>query len=120
MAMGSVLTIVNATGSNIMFTNISQVNDDTTWTVKPQAGTLITNRGQVSIEMGNSSVFIAPRGVGADCSFMCQGNFQAGNIYFDDPAVGAHSFSYGNTEVFSYMAQNTSGNNYTVTISLLA
>lgn len=118
MAMGASLEIINQTGSAIMFTQINQVNDDATWSVVPPAGTVIANGGSTTISMGNASVIIAPRGVGASCVFVCQGNFKAGSIYFDDPAVGAHSFDFDQSGVFKYDVQNPTGNSYVVTIAL--
>lgn len=119
MAMGATLQIINSTGSAIMFTGINQVNDDATWSVVPPAGTQIPNGQSVVIGMANSSVFFAPRGVGASCVFVCQSNFAAGEIDFDDPAIGAHSFNFGNTAVFDYTVTNPSGNTYVVQISLV-
>jgi hypothetical protein len=118
MAMGASLQIVNNTGSAIKFTQIAQVNDDATWSVVPPAGTLIKNGSSVTISMGNASIIIAPRGVGASCIFMCQRNFEAGSIYFDDPAVGAHSFDFDQSGVFNYDVQNPTGNSYVVTITI--
>ncbi len=117
MAMSASLTIVNATGATIMFTQVSKVNDDSTWSA-PSVGTSLDTGDSTTIAMGNSSVFFAPQGVGANVYFVCQSNFQLGQIYFDDPAVGEHSFKYGNTAVFSYDTTNSSGNSYTVTVTL--
>ncbi len=117
--MSASLEIKNATGSVIKFSSINQVNDDATWSVAPLAGNPILNGSSVNISMGNSSVFIAPKGVGADCKFICLGGeYDFGQIYFDDPAVGAHSFTFSNEKVFSYTVDNPSSNSYIVTIGL--
>jgi len=118
MAMSASCTITNNTGATIMITNMGEVNDDAAFTA-PAVGTMIPNGQQFTISMGNDSVFFAPRGVGFNMGFICQGNFQLGGIYFDDPAVGAHSFSYTNTPVFNYPTQNPGGNVYTIQIGLV-
>lgn len=118
MSMSASLEIINSTGSNIMFTQINTVNDDATWSVVPPTGTLIPSTQSQSIAMGNSSMIPFVRGVGANCVFMCQSNFKPGTIYFDDPAVGQHSFSFDQSGVFKYDVTNPSGNAYIVTITL--
>lgn len=117
MAMSASLEIMNDTGSSLMFTSIDQVNDDATWSVVPPVGTPIPNGKSVVISMGNSSVFFAPKGVGADCKFVCEGNFKMGQVYFDDPAVGEHTFTYDDQEVFGYAVTNPTGNSYVVTVT---
>ena len=62
--------------------------------------------------------FFAPRGVGADVRFICQGNFEMGQIYFDDPAVGAHSFQFDQSGKFDYAVANLTGNSYVVSVTL--
>ena len=101
MSMSASAKITNNTGSTIMITKMAKVNDDATWTA-PGVGTQVKNGDSFTIAMGNSSAFIAPKGVGFDCGFVCQSNFQVGEIHLDDPAVGAHHFTYGNTGTFSY------------------
>ena len=96
---------------------MGQVNDDSTWSAPP-TGSKYNNGESFTIAMGNSSVPFAPQGVGFNMGFVCQSNFEAGGIYLDDPAVGAHHFTYGNTSVFSYPTQNPSGNSYTIQIEL--
>ena len=119
MSMSASLTIKNNTGSIIKFISIDKVNDDATFSVNPPVNTNIANGASVQIAMGNSSVFFAPKGVGADCKFMCQSNFEAGQVYFSDPAVGSPTFNYGNESVFHYDKTDDGGNAYTVTVSLV-
>lgn len=118
MSMSASLEIVNNTGSNILFTQIGTVNDDATWSVVPPTGTIIPTGKSQSIAMGNSSIIPFVRGVGANCVFMCQNNFKPGTIYFDDPAIGPHSFNFDQSGVFNYDVQNPNGNSYIVTITL--
>ena len=115
--MSASCTITNNTGSAIIITNMGTVNDDAAFTA-PAVGTTIQNGDNFTISMGNDSVFFAPRGVGFNFGFICQGNFTLGGIYLDDPAVGAHQFSYSNTAVFNYPTQNPGGNVYTIQIEL--
>lgn len=118
MAMTASCKLINNTGSMILFTSITQVNDDATWDVNPPAGTQIQDGSSTLIAMGNSSVFFAPQGVGFSAQFVCQSNFQPGGVSLDDPAVGEHSFSLGNTARFNYQITNPQGNDYQVVISL--
>lgn len=115
--MSASLEILNNTGSDIMFTSVDQVNDDATWSA-PSAGQVLSTGNNVVIAMGNSSVFFAPQGVGADVKFICRSNFGMGQIYFDDPAVGAHSFNFDSSGLFNYEVKNPSGNSYIVAITL--
>jgi len=117
MSMSASLQIINNTGSMIMFTSIDTVNDDATWSAPPDGYRLPTGQS-ATISMGNSSVFFAPRGVGADVRFICQGNFEMGQIYFDDPAVGAHSFQFDQSGKFDYAVANPTGNSYVVSVTL--
>jgi hypothetical protein len=117
MAMSASLTILNNTGSDIIFTAVSQVNDDATWSAPGIGDTLSTGNSTV-IAMGNSSVFFAPKGVGANVYFICKSNFAIGQIYFDDPAVGEHSFAFDQSGKFNYAVSNPQGNAYTVAITL--
>ena len=117
MAMAASCTITNNTGSTILITECSQVNDDATWSA-PHPGSRYENGQSFTISMGNDSAPFAPRGVGFSLGFVCQANFEAGGIYFDDPAVGEHHFAYGNTGVFSYPTSNPGGNSYDVDIRL--
>ncbi len=118
MSMSASTKIVNDTGSEIMFSSVSKVNDDQTWDVTPSVGTHIKNGDNCLIAMGNSSVPFAPKGVGFKADFVCQSNFQAGSIHLDDPAVGKHEFKFYNKEVFHFHTTNPSGNTYVVTVSL--
>ncbi|MBE0370348.1 hypothetical protein [Pseudoalteromonas aurantia] len=119
MSISASVTLINKTGSAIKITQCSHVNDDATFS-GISVGDVIENGSSEKLKMGNSSVFLAPRGCGCDISFICQSNFEIGNIVFDDPAVGAHSFSFGNTEVFAYTpGGDTSSSDYTVTVSLI-
>ena len=117
MALSAALTIKDSTGSLIKFTKVSPVNDDSTFS-GIKVGDSLQNGQSATQAMGNSSVVIAPKGCGADIQFVCQSNFEIGEVYLDIPAVGAHSFRYGNQDVFDYQTENPSGNNYTVTVSL--
>lgn len=117
MSMSASLQIINNTGSDIMFSSVEQVNDDATWNA-PSSGQILTTGNNVVIAMGNSSVFFAPKGVGADVRFVCRSNFGLGQIYFNDPAVGAHSFNFDNSGLFKYEVTNPSGNSYVVNITL--
>ena len=115
MALSASLQILNNTGGNILVTNVEQVNDDSTW-VAPSIGTVIPNGQTVTIAMGNSSVFFAPKGCGCNF-FFTDAQFQMGNIYLDIPAVGAHTLNGGST-VFKYVFGNTGGNSYNATIMM--
>jgi hypothetical protein len=117
MSMAASLEILNNTGSMIMFTSIDQVNDDATWSA-PSKGDKLQTGKSATISMGNSSVFFAPRGVGADVRFICAQNFEMGQIYFDDPAVGAHSFQFDQSGNFNYAVTNPTGNSYVVAVTL--
>ncbi|MCE9686762.1 MULTISPECIES: hypothetical protein [Shewanella] len=118
MALSASLEIVNNTSYNIKITGVSKVNDDSTF-AGIKVGDVILPDGSETLAMGNSSVFLAPKGCGADITFIvADDNLDLGNVYLDIPAVGAHSFSYGNETVFAYATQNPSGNNYIVAISL--
>lgn len=119
MAMSATITLVNSTGSMLLITGVNPVNDDATL-VGIKAGDRIPNGASETLVMANSSVFIAPKGVGADITFVCQSNFQPGEIYLDDPAVGQHTFTFGNLPVFSYNVTNPAGNNYFVTVALVS
>ena len=112
MAMGAQCTITNDTGSNIVFSSVGQVNDDSTWSVNPAPGTVIADGGTCVISMGNRSVF--PRGVGFNAQFVAP-SLKTGGIYLDDPAVGAHHFDFSGD--YNYKATNPSSNNYYVTIT---
>jgi hypothetical protein len=117
MAMSASLEILNNTGSDIMFTNVGQVNDDATWSAPNIGDTLATGKS-ATIAMGNSSVFFAPKGVGANVFFISKNTFSIGQIYFDDPAVGEHSFNFDQSGKFNYAVSNPSGNSYVVAITL--
>jgi hypothetical protein len=113
------ITITNNTGSPLTFTTVDQVNDDADWSA-PAVGSTLQPCASVTISMRNKSV-IPPRGVGANIAFTCQINTDSGSIYFDDPAVGAHSFDFGNETVFSYTQANVeSDNSYNITVGLVA
>ncbi|MEP2024841.1 MAG: hypothetical protein ABJH98_13205 [Reichenbachiella sp.] len=112
MAMGASCEIVNNTGHVIVFTTISQVNDDSTWNIKPPVATKIANGDNCLISMGNSSFF--PRGVGFDAQFV-DSNLNPGRIYLDDPAVGKHEFTFNGN--FKFTQTNPSGNSYVITIN---
>jgi hypothetical protein len=119
MAMGASVTIENQTGSVIMVTNCSHINDDPTF-YGIAKGDILKNNESLTLSMGNASVFFAPRGVGCAIEFICQGNFSSGEIKFDDPAVGKHSFTYGGEDKFSYNETNPGGaNSYVISISLI-
>lgn len=116
MAMTASCKITNNTGSEIVITSMGQVNDDASFQAPP-AGTKYANGESFTISMGNDSFPLAPKGVGFDMGFICLGNTQIGGVYLDDPAVGSHSFSYGNTKSFAYTTENPGGNVYDVNIS---
>ena len=118
MAMSASLQIMNNTGSDLMFTSISPVNDDSTWSA-PAEGSVLASGSSDTISMGNSSVIFAPKGVGCNVKFICKDNFELGQIYLDDPAVGSHSFHFGNEGVFDYVVENPTGNSYVVKVLLL-
>lgn len=144
MAISASLKIVNQIaagpnneGTSITLTSISQVNDDATWSV-PQNGTVLqANGAPANLAMGNSSVFIAPKGCGANVNFsynyLQNGEIytQTGQIYLEIPAVGEHTL-WGHTlpvppgnpvpankiPDFKFAITNTGGNSYEVTVSL--
>lgn len=144
MAISASLQIVNQIaagpnneGTSITLTSISQVNDDSTWSV-PENGTVLqANGAPANLAMGNSSVFLAPKGCGANVNFSynyLQGGqiyTQTGQIYLEIPAVGEHTL-WGHTlpapagnpvpankiPDFNFAIVNTGGNSYKVTISL--
>lgn len=113
MAMSASTALVNKTGRMIMFTSITQVNDDSTWDVNPAAGKKIQDGEQCLISMGNSSAFIFPKGVGFEAHFV-DSDFNIGGVTLDDPAIGKHEFSYSGN--FNYKEENPSGNSYVITI----
>ncbi|MDJ0744885.1 MAG: hypothetical protein QNJ32_16185 [Xenococcaceae cyanobacterium MO_167.B27] len=117
MAASASLTLVNKTGSPIKITKVKSINNDSTF-VGINVNDVIENEYQQTQVIGNSSVVIASQGCGAYIGFVCESNFELGEVYLNIPAVGAHSFQYGNKEVFVYKTENTSENNYIVTISL--
>lgn len=119
MPMSASVTVKNETGSVITITDVSKVNDDAVFK-GINIGDKIENTKDETLEMSNKSLIIAPRGVGCSIRFICHSNFQIGEIYLDDPAIGRHWFSYGNQGVFAYAEANPSGNNYTITIRLVA
>lgn len=112
MSMSASCTITNKTGGVIMFTTINKVNDDATWGINPPVRTRLENGQSCQIAMGNSSIF--PRGVGFNATFV-DGNFNVGDIYLDDPAVGAHHFAFNGN--FQFTDSNPAGNSYDVTIN---
>ena len=118
MSMGASCSIKNNTGNTLVVTSVSQVNDDATWSA-PSIGTKIANGESVTISMGNASAFPFVRGVGFDLGFIDLGSAVLGGIYLDDPAVGAHHFSYTNQQIFKYDTTNPSGNTYNVEIGLI-
>lgn len=143
MALSASLTIKNSLqsapeymGSSITFTAIDQVNDDATWSV-PEANSILKSGLTANLAMGNSSVFFAPRGCGANVFFtynyMQDGEIysQYGQIYLEIPAVGEHTL-WGHTNAippgnpkpttaipeFAYaITNNGGGNNYQVEVS---
>ncbi|OMH33607.1 hypothetical protein [Motiliproteus sp. MSK22-1] len=118
MALSASLKIVNHTSYSIKITSVEKVNDDSTF-AGIDVGDVIASDGSETLAMGNSSVFIAPKGCGADIGFVIgDTNMDLGAIRLDIPAVGAHSFSYGNESVVSYDTTNPSGNNYEVAVGL--
>ncbi len=114
MSMSASCEIVNNTGKVIVFTNISQVNDDATWSINPPVGSKIQNGESCLISMGNSSVIFAPRGVGFNAVFV-DADLDTGQVYLDDPAVGAHHFQFGGN--FQFADSNPNGNSYVVEVS---
>jgi hypothetical protein len=118
MSISASLTVVNKTGSLIKITSCTHVNDDATFS-GISTGDTIDNGKDRKLKMGNNSFVLAPRGCGCDIQFICQSNFDSGEIVFDDPAVGEHSFSFGNKNVFAYTVDGDSNSNYTVTINLV-
>lgn len=109
--MSASCTITNNTGGTLVFSNISKVNDDATWSINPPVGTKIENGQSCQIAMGNNSFF--PKGVGFNASFV-DSNLDTGSIYLDDPAVGSYHFSFNGN--FNYSQGNPNGNSYTVDI----
>lgn len=109
--MSASCKITNNTGVTIIFTNISKVNDDATWSIQPLPHTKIANGESCQIAMGNNSIF--PTGVGFKASFV-DANLQAGIIYLDDPAVGEHHFTFNGN--FRYTESNPNGNSYYIAI----
>ncbi|MFT6779343.1 MAG: hypothetical protein ACJAV1_003286 [Paraglaciecola sp.] len=119
MSISASVTVINKTGSSIKITQCTHVNDDATFS-GISTGDVIENGNRQALKMGNSSVFFAARGCGCNIQFISQANFELGNILFDDPAVGEHSFSFGNTDVFAYtVGGDTSKSDYTVTVSVV-
>ena len=116
MSMGASITVVNNTGSTIMFTSVTKVNDDPTFSGISK-GQKLAAAASATLSMANSSAFPFVRGVGANIQFT-NSNFDMGGITLDDPAVGAHSFSYLNGAEFTYHTTNPNGNSYTVVVGL--
>ncbi len=112
MSMGASTQIVNNTSGIIVFTSITKVNDDATWSINPPVGTKIKPGESCTISMGNSSFF--PRGVGFNSEFI-NADLDLGGIYLDDPAVGKHHFNTNGD--FNYAITNSSGNSYVVEVS---
>lgn len=110
--ISATVTMTNNTGNNIKFTNISQTNDDAEWGVNPPAPELVVNGSNVLVSMGNESV-IPPRGLGFNANFF-DSQMNVGSINFDDPAIGAHSFSTSGPFNFAY---TNDGDNYFVSIT---
>ena len=118
MAISASLQIFNSTSNNIKITGVSKVNDDATF-AGIEIGDIIKPDCSETLAMGNSSVFIAPRGCGADVSFViANDNIDIGDIHLDIPAVGKHHFTFANEDVISYEVSNPSGNNYIVRVSV--
>ncbi|MBL4705263.1 MAG: hypothetical protein JKY54_12130 [Flavobacteriales bacterium] len=112
MSMSASCTITNNTGKVIVFSSITKLNDDSTWGVTPPVGTKIANGGTCVVSMGNASVF--PKGVGFNASFV-DASLDSGTISLDDPAVGAHHFSFNGN--FTYTQTNPNGNSYGIIIT---
>lgn len=127
----------NNAGTSITFTSIQQVNDDSTWSV-PENNSVLQSGITANLAMGNSSVFFAPKGCGAQVYFtynyLQNGEIysQYGEIYLEIPAVGEHTL-WGHTlpipngnpvppialPDFTYVITNNGGgNNYQVGISI--
>ncbi|HXM01223.1 MAG TPA: hypothetical protein VN939_01385 [Chthoniobacterales bacterium] len=116
MALSASLEVINNTGSEIVVSDVDQVNDDSTWNA-PSSGTVVLNGQSVIVAMGNSSVFLAPQGCGCNFKFT-NAQSQTGNIYLDVPAVGEHTLNGGTVEnEFTYSFSNPTGNSYIATIS---
>lgn len=119
MALSASLQITNSTGGALLVTNVIQINDDSTWAAPP-TGTVIPSGQSVTIAMGNSSVFFAPKGCGCNF-FFANESFQMGNIYLDIPAIGSYTLNGGSggpPPVFNFAFGNPGGNSYTAVITL--
>lgn len=114
MSMSASCQILNYTGGTIMFTSVTRVNDDATWSVEPSVGTHIEHGKSCTVSMGNSSVFFAPRGVGFKAEFADQ-KLNMGMVYLDDPAIGPHEFKFKGP--FKISEENPRGNSYVVRIN---
>ena len=117
MAASASVRIVNDTDSLILITGVSHVNDDPTFH-GIKSGDRLSSGESKTLSMGNESFIGFPRGVGCDITFVCQENFKPGHVHFDDPAIGKHSFSFGDTSAFHYKTETESDDFYQVKISL--
>lgn len=143
MALSASLSIKNSLssgsdhmGSSIKFTSIDKVFDDSTWAV-PENNSILQSGITANLAMGNSSVFMFPKGCGASVYFtydyMQDGEIysQYGEIHLAIPAVGPHTI-WGQTlpnpagnptpktpiPAFAFSITNTGGgNNYQVDIT---
>jgi hypothetical protein len=116
MAIRANVNIINNTKTSIKIIDISPVND-VSYHTYPEVGSVVEPGGSVHIEVGNLSVFFASRGTGFSFKFIDVEDLELGEVYFDDPAIGAHSFRFGNEKVFKYVDKETSDRHYDVTIS---
>lgn len=123
MAMSVTLNVLNSTGQELNISAITAVNDDPTFNAPSPPFTMASCQ-KFTVVMANESVSIAPRGVGAHIVFTNADGSQLGGIILDDPAIGAHSFSYANTEFYCYTELDTfaaplsNTNTFTIVIGL--
>lgn len=111
--ISATVTVKNECSSFIVFTSVGQVNDDAEWSVSPAVSTKLQPGQTMTIGMGNESAPF-PKGVGFSSQFI-DSQYEVGSLGFDDPAVGAHSFSSGGP--FNFAITNPSNNNYVVVIT---
>lgn len=109
--MSATVTIKNGTAGELTFTRLTQ-SDQGIWISEPGIPTTLKPGFPILIEKGNDPI-VPFEGHWFKVDFN-DSSQNLGSLYFDDPAVGQHSFK--GTGPFNF-AYTNDGDNYFVTIT---
>jgi hypothetical protein len=113
MSCAGSLTIENKTGVTLTASRVTELNDDANFS-GVKNGDTIENGKQITINMGNNSVFFAPRGVGVEVTLSSESDKKHVTLHMDIPAVGAHTLSSRDAlDIRVSVAENPDNNAYT-------